>query len=224
NSRIVGRVERDDVLEGAGSDYGWHRVNPPEGVFSVVATSYIERVDAKHGIVKVDTTLRVRVGSDIMPRDPMRSEVQARLSRDAEVQIIGEFDADWLKIVPPEGVHVYISSDYVERISEEVANRLLSAKPVAATRAPADSQPGGAVSTRPISPAESTAATRPVEPPELAGRWGKRLRWVLDAIEVEGRKPEDKRIWDGIAGHLDPIAKQREEPQVAELAAAWLRK
>jgi hypothetical protein len=218
NSRIVGRVNRDDVLEGVGSEYGWHRIVPPDGVFSLVATSYVERVDAKRGMVKVDTTLRVRVGSDVMPRDPMLSEVQARLASGTEVQIIGELDAEWLKIVPPAGVCVHISAEFVEVISAEVAGRLRPAKPRA------ESQPATVVTSRPSSPAEAVATTRPVEQPDLTGRWGKRLGWALDAIATEEQKPGDEQIWDGVLGHLGPIAKQREEPQVAELAAAWLQK
>ena len=31
NSRIIGRVNRDDVLEGRGSADGWHQVVPPAG-------------------------------------------------------------------------------------------------------------------------------------------------------------------------------------------------
>ena len=45
NSRIVGRVSRDDVLEAVGREYGWHQIVPPAGLFSLVSARYIERVD-----------------------------------------------------------------------------------------------------------------------------------------------------------------------------------
>ncbi len=218
NSRIVGRANRDDVLEAAGREYGWHRVVPPDAVFSLVSASYIERLGVDRGIVNVDTTLRVRVGSDLQPRDPMQSEVQTRLEHGTEVQIVGALNEDWLKIVPPAGVYVYVSGDYAEPISVEVAERLRAAKP------PAGSQPSVTAASRPTAAELAEATTRPVEPPDLTGRWGKRLGWVLPAIENEEGKPLVAQTWDGVLGHLRPIAAQREEPQVAQLAAAWIEK
>jgi len=218
NSRIVGRANRDDVLEAVGREYGWHRIVPPDGVFSLVSASYIERVGGDRGIVNVDTTLRVRVGSDVQPRDPMRSEVQTRLENGTEVQVIGALDEDWLRIVPPDGVYVYISGDYVEQVGPEVAERLRAAKP------PSASRPSVVTASRPTLPGLAEATTRPAEQPDLTGRWGKRLGWVLPAIENEERKPLVEQSWDGVLGHLQPIAAQREEPQVAKLAAAWIEK
>lgn len=208
NSRIVGRVGLDDVLEGCGAHQdGWHRIVPPRGVFSLVATQYIERVGDDRGLVKVDTSLRVRVGSDIQPRDPLRSEVQTRLRRDAEVRILGRLDDEWLKIAPPDGVYVYISADYVEQISADRADRLRAAR-----AAPA-------ASGQPPSP-----ATRPTKQPDLSGPWGERLAQVLLRVSAEEKKPPADQSWDALADELRPIAGQRQEPQVARLAAAWLEK
>jgi hypothetical protein len=209
NSRIVGRVNRDDVLEGCGTENGWHKIVPPGGVFSLVAAQYVERVGGDRGLVKVDTSLRVRVGSDIQPRDPMLSEVQTHLERDAQVRILGELTGGWLKIAPPEGVYVYISADYVEQITPEVAGRLRAAK---AAAPPVDS----------AAPVQPTA--RPMEQPDLSGPWGQRLSPLLQRIEAEQKKPADQQTWDAIKDELQPIADQREEPQVARLATAWLEK
>jgi hypothetical protein len=218
NSRIVGRVNQDDVLEAVGGEYGWHRIVPPAGVFSLVSASYIQRLGGDRGVVNVDTTLRVRVGSDLQPRDPMLSEVQTRLENGTEVQIVGELDRDWLKIVPPEGVYVYVSDDYVERISAEAANRLRAARPAAG------SQPSVAVASRPGPSSQVAVTTQPAEQPGLTGRWGKRLGWILPVIEKEERKPLVNQSWDGVLSHLRPIAAQREEPEVAKLAAEWTEK
>jgi len=212
NSRIVGRVNRDDVLEGRGSEHGWHKIVPPPGVFSLVAAQYIDRVGENRGLVKVDTLLRVRVGSDIQPRDPMLSEVQTRLEPDAEVRILGGLDGGWLKIVPPDGVCVYISGDYVEQVTAEVADRLRAAKPAAA------------VAARPASGEPTEPTTQPAEQPDLSGPWGVRLAPVLESIEAEQRKPSDGQAWEPFVIRLRPIAEQLEEPQVARLAAAWLEK
>jgi hypothetical protein len=207
NSRIVGRVNRDDVLAGRGAENGWHRIVPPADVFSLVAAQYIERVGDDRGRVQVDTSLRVRVGSDLQPRDPLLSEVQTHLERGAEVRILGELDGGWLKIIPPDDVYVYVSTEYVEQITPEAAARLRAAK--AAAQA--------VDSAEPVEP-----ATQPAEQPELSGPWGQRLSPLLERIEAEEKKPVDQQAWDAIKAELQPIADQREEPQVAQLAASWL--
>lgn len=212
NSRIVGRVSQDDVVEGRGSANGWHRIVPPAGVFSLVAAQYIERVGEDRGLVKVDTSLRVRVGSDIQPRDPMLSEVQTRLEGDTEVRILGELPGGWLKIAPPDGVHVYISADFVEQITPELAEQLRAAKAAAVT----------AVADGPAQPAEPT--TQPAGQPDLSGPWGMRLAPILKSIAAEQRKSAEEQAWEPFTTQLRPIAEQREEPQVAKLAGAWLEK
>ena len=205
NSRIVGRVNTGDVLEAVGSEYNWHRVVPPPGVYSLVAAGYVERVGPDRGVVKVDTTLRVRVGSDVQPADPALSEVQAWLENGAEVQIIGELDADWLKIRPPPGVYVYVSGEYVEKITAEAAAQLRAAPPALTTQ-----------------PALAAATTQPVAQAEPGGRWSQRLNQVLARIDAEEQKPTERQQWEACLGLLRPIAAQREEPQIAQLAAAWM--
>jgi|GEM_PF-6297583 len=169
NSRIVARANRGDVLESRGDADGWRKILPPTGAFSIAAAQYIDRIDADRGCVNVDTLLRVRIGSDIQPRDPMLSEVCAKLERDAEVVILGELDAEWLKIAPPAGVYVYISSEFVEVITAEQAQRLRLEKAAAATEAAKaletlTTQP----STRPASPEPPTTQAAESTPPASA--------------------------------------------------------
>ena len=212
NSLAVVRLKRDAVLRATGSEFGWHRVLPPEGVFSFVASRYIEQQSDGTGVVSVRSgTLRVRVGSLVFHVDPMQCEVQTRLPRGTTVQIIGRQD-DWLKIVPPEGVYVYVSGRYAARVSDEVAARL------GAVRSPA-SQPGG------ITPAASAAGDKQRQAttkPDLSGRWGQRLLLAEAAIEAEARKPVLEQSWTAAIASLRPVAAQREEPTVARLAAAWI--
>ena len=212
NSRIVGRANRDDVLEALGSDHGWHRVVPPTGVFSLVSAQYIERVGADRGIVRVATSLRVRVGSDLQPRDPLLSEVQARLEPGAEVRIVGEGQGQWLRIVPPVGVYVFISDDHVERITEEVARRLGRGH----TPRPAET----VLKSKPSMLA--AARTRPAERPDLTSPWSGQLAAIEAEMRREESKPEAEQSWKPIVDQLRPIAAQRAEPQVAELAADWM--
>jgi hypothetical protein len=202
NSLALLRIERDTVLRAEDVTFGWHRVHPPRGAFSYVSAQYVDQVSEERGIVSVATgTLRVRVGSQVADVDPLKCEVQARLTRGTEVQIIGR-SGDWLKIIPPEGIHAYIHNDYVERISAERAAQLQAA---------AASQP----------PVAAAAAAEP-DAPDLGGPWGQRLVLAETAIAAESRREPLEQSWTGAMAQLRPIAAQREEPLVARLAEAWI--
>ena len=207
NSLAVARVGRDAVLRWIDAEFGWYRVLPPEGTFSYVSAEYVDRRGEAEGVVSTRSgALRVRMGSLLRDVDPAQSEVPARLARGTRVTIVGE-QGGWLKITPPEGVYMYVSGDHVDRISEQVADRLRS---VSSRPAIAASRPGG---ERPT--------TRPAQGPDLSGRWGRELVSLEKAIGVEASKPMAEQQWDGIIARLRPIVQQREEPMVSRLAHAW---
>jgi hypothetical protein len=212
NSEAVARVPRDTVLRAVGEQFGWHRILPPEGVFSYVSAALIERRGEDEGVVAVQSgTLRVRVGSLVRELDPTQSEVQALLPRGASVRIVGT-QGDWLKIVPPESVYVHVSAAHVIRVSDEVAERLrLTA-----------SQPAVVAAAQAAATATRTAATRRGDEPDLTGAWGRKLVAVEADIQTEARKPLLDRAWGELIPRLRPIADQRAEPAVAHLAAAWI--
>jgi len=215
NSLTVARLKRDAVLRATGSEFGWHRVLPPEGVFSFVAGRYVEQQSDGTGVVSVrSATLRVRVGSLVFDVDPMQCEVQTRLPRGTTVRIIGRQD-DWLKIVPPEGVYMYVSGRHAARVSDEVAARL------GAPRSPA-SQPGGITPTASGPTVEGDKQRQAAAEPDLSGKWGQRLLLAEAAIEAEARKPVLEQSWTQAIASLRPVAAQRKEPTVARLAAAWI--
>ncbi len=181
NAMIVGQVDRDTVLEGRGIEFGWHRVVPPPGVFSLVSAQYVERSGPDRGVVRLRSgNLRVRAGSTVFAYDPLNCPVQKLLPDGAEVHIVGEQDG-WLRITPPEGVFVYITDRYVQRISADEAARLRDRTAAAATRpaTPITTRPRPAAASRPATqpavaatgPATAPASrpalvTRPVEPTE----------------------------------------------------------
>lgn len=208
NSVVAAQVDRDMVLQAVGQEYGWHRVRPPAGAFSYVSADYVEQVAPDRGIVAVRSgQLRVRVGSTVTSVDPLRTEVQMLLPRGAEVRIL-EREGDWLRIQPPEGVFFYISSDFVEPVSAEVAAQLQAAS-----------------TTRPaVTTAPTTVSALPPPPPvNLSGRWGQRLSLVEATIAAEARKPPLEQSWNPVLEQLRPIAAQREEPAVARLAQEWIK-
>ncbi|MGD8451564.1 MAG: SH3 domain-containing protein [Phycisphaerae bacterium] len=206
NSTAVEQFDHDAVLEAIDEQYGWHRIVPPEGVFSYVSATYIDQLDADRGVVSVASgRLRVRVGSRLTTLEPLRSEVQTRLSRGTEVRIVGR-DGDWLQIVPPPNVFFYISNEFVERIDAETAQRLREEKAAA--------QPGATT--------EPAATSQPSDELDLTGKWAQRLVLIEAVIDAESRKPPLEQEWTGAREELRPLAEQREEPRVARLAAEWI--
>ena len=209
NSVIMAQVAEDALLRASGSEFGWHRILPPAGAFSYVAAEFVDRRSDTEGIVSVASgTLRVRVGSTVQELDPWKSEVQTLLKRGTRIRIVGQ-QGEWLKIEPPEEVYAYISDEYVVRISDEVAQRLLKAKPTT-------SQPASTPAT-----SEKTTTTAPAGP-DLSGPWGERLLLVEAAIETEDRKPLLEQAWDPTIERLQPIAQQQVDPMVSQLARAWI--
>lgn len=214
NSVIIARLEPNSVLQAVGSEFGWHRVLPPQGAFSYVSAAYIERRGPDEGVVAVRSgKLRVRVGSLLGELDPENSDVQVRLERGTPVRIVGA-QGEWLKIVPPKGVYGYVSDEHVTRVNDEVASRLRAAWGVT-------SQPAVGGGATPATQPVAAATTQPAPGPNLSGPWGQRLVLVETAINVEAEKPLLEQAWGESIARLRPIAAQREEPTVARLAQAW---
>jgi hypothetical protein len=215
NSIPLARVERGTLLWAVGSEFGWHKVVPPEGTFCYVAAAYVERRGPTEGVVTVTTgTLRVRVGSLVRSVDPATSDVLTTLPPGTRVTILG-VEGSWLRIAPPPGVFAWIQDALVTIVDAETAARLLAS----------------GATTRPVPPAARVAdvppASRPAVPtttsPDLSGTWGQRLLAVEAQIEAEAARPVLERAWEVLLEQLRPIAAQQEDATAARLAAAWMR-
>ncbi len=144
NSTVVARVPRDTVVRAFREEFGWHAIAPPRGVFSLVSSDYVEE-RGDEGVVTVSSgALRVRVGSLLYDLDPLRSEVQRLLQPGYRVRIVGR-QPGWYRIVPPEGVYLFVHGEHVERISPELAVELGGEKLLA--EAPERGGPGATVTT-----------------------------------------------------------------------------
>ena len=219
NSVIVARTEKGQVLRVVGTDYGWCRVEPPRDVFSLVSAAHVELGPNKRGVVAVERgKLRVRVGSAVRKLDPSRSEVQTLLPREAVVQV-RENLGEWLKIDPPAGVFVYVWAEFTERISESDALQWL--RDQEAVLNPDSVQKPAAKSAADADGVKHAADQRPPSI-DLSGRWGVQLAAVEGGVEAEAKKPIVDQEWSGVISELGPIASQRNEPEVARLAAAWI--
>lgn len=213
NSIVVAQVPRDAVLQSVGQEFGWHQVMLPDGCFSYVSSTYIERHDDAEGIVKVQQgRLRVRVGSLLRDLNPADAEVQAFLESGARVRILDQ-QGEWLKIVPPPGVYGYVSGQHALPISDDLAAHL---KGLAGTA----SRPAVESADQPV--ASRPTRVRPGDAPSLTGAWGRRLATIEEAITAEAQRPAMDQQWSALIARLRPVADQREEPSVARLAQAWV--
>jgi len=107
-----GKISRSATVTVAGRDGDWLKIVPPEGVFSVIAKSYVRRDADNWGTVTGDN-VRVRAGSSPLLADTdAHYAEQGHLNTGHTVAIIGE-GSDFYKIVPPGGAYVWISARYV---------------------------------------------------------------------------------------------------------------
>ena len=187
NSVPVARLPRDTVLRAFEEQYGWHRVAPPAGTFSLVSADYVDVGGDGVGTINVASgTLRVRVGSQVIESDPRIREVQTRLDAGAKVRILGRQDG-WYKIAPPEGVYFYVSSDFSEIVSEQQARELASQQRVSLDRRV--DQPG-AVQAADVTPTKHDNADGAVDAPPA--RPMEQLRPLADTDNAaSGTPPTD---------------------------------
>ncbi len=203
----VAQVERDSFLRVTASSDGWLRVQPPKGVFCLVAAEYVDQQTPDRGVVNISSgTLRVRTGSRVVDLDPLASEAVALLERGDTVRILGREGA-WLRIAPPEGVYAYVAAELVERVPDAQVAFLPSGE--------------ARVTFTPDRVSEQTAAGE--ADTALAGPWGQKLAAAEAAIRGEAAKPILERAWEPILNDLRPITEQQEDPQAATRAGEWIQ-
>lgn len=106
--------ERVEVLE---EENGWLAIAPPAGSFSLIHKNYVDLQEGdRQGVVNGDSVI-VRAGTAMSPDLYAK---QLKLDRGEEVTVLRAHNEDYLRIVPPRGVRLYIHSQYVERVPESL--------------------------------------------------------------------------------------------------------
>ncbi len=113
NSYPVIKLQRGDRVMVLGHEFGWAKIEPPAGCFSLIDRRYVDRAaNRAFGVVNGDN-VRVRAGSTLVNS---KYGVQVQLSRGAAVEILGEDkESGFYKIKPPPGAALWVSADYVKR-------------------------------------------------------------------------------------------------------------
>ncbi|MBL8878257.1 MAG: hypothetical protein JNG88_03975 [Phycisphaerales bacterium] len=212
NSIVMGQVDRDTALRADRIEFGWYRILPPEGTFCYVAAEYVEAGSGNVGTVKIcEGTLRVRAGSTVRDINPVNSDVLARLNAGMQVQVLGR-EGDWLRMVPPADVRLYISDKFVERIGDDQA--------VLLRKSVRDAAPTPMGVRPPAAPTDTPSLV--VKPDPASGPWSQRLAGLESKIDAESRKPAAQQNWTDISRELQQIAVQAEDKSAARLAQAWM--
>jgi len=228
----VTKLNAGDRVVVVGEQWGWLKIVPPEGCFSLIDKNFVDRGVDDLGVVNGDR-VRVYAGSELSDRRYAR---QVQLPKGAEVKILGELpEAGYYKIAPPKGAYLWISSRFVRRVPGAVPGEQMPPRVRPPAPKPREPEPKPGPTTRPAGPtatrpaagpvASRPTATRPAPKPKPkpSNKYAKLLEAIEQDLEIEFRKPLGARRLDVFIGRLEPIAKQQEEEIPRLRAQEWIR-
>lgn len=125
----VTQLDAGARVQVVGDIYGWYKIEPPKGCYSLIDKTYVDKDPSGTGVVN-GNAVWVRTGSDMSDAKYAR---QLKLDRGAEVKVIGETEGHY-KVEPPPGAYVYIHASFVTQVPEDRLGDtpLASVKPAAA--------------------------------------------------------------------------------------------
>jgi hypothetical protein len=103
----------------AGLKGDWLKIEPPEGSYSLVPKSKVNRRGVNGTVGRTNDATVVKAGSQLMR---VKMGAQARLEPNTDVTILGEED-EYYKIKPPEGAYLFVNKKDVRpvrKVGEEV--------------------------------------------------------------------------------------------------------
>lgn len=237
NYYAVIKLQRGDRIKVLGHEFGWAKIEPPAGCFSLIDRRFVDRAaNNAFGVVNGDN-VRVYAGSTLVDR---KYGVQVQLSRGAEVEILGEDkESGFYKIKPPRGAALWVSADYVKRATGPARRAVASGtKAVPAPRQSA-SGTGNAIESPATVPPKSTDAVKPDdgEVPVIAslqalpeGPARDELSRIEAAVIAERRKAPVLQDFGPYVARLEQLAASAEEPVAkiyaehrAKQLASWMK-
>ncbi len=198
----------------------WYEILPPDGTFSLIAGQYVDTVDNRVGVVN-GNNVRVRAGSQL---DKSKYTVQTKLSKGAEVEILGENPDGFLKIKPPKNATLWVSRDYVELLRDRPATPEHEAEPsVGATETEATGESPEPVEASTVSEptqAERTPSSSLAAIPSTTQR--KELEKLDEATRAEIAKPAIERNLKPLADRYKAIAENDSDDVARQYATMRL--
>ncbi len=221
NHYPVAKLSVGDRVTVVGETGDWYRILPTEGTFSLISGDYVDTSDNRTGVVN-GNNVRVRAASRLPEFSKLKYVVQTKLSKGAKVTIVGREPDGFLRIIPPDGVTVWVNRNYVEFV------RGAPVTPEPASRTQAQEKPGK-VGTSTETAAESRsnvlesgsreAATSAFTPlPKTAQR---RTLQELDGLAREELdKPAVERAFGALIERYEDVAQQEEDEFARRYAEA----
>ncbi len=195
------RLMKGNSVRVVDEEYGWFKIVPPAGSFSLVAKQYVDASGNKTGKVNSER-VAIRAGSKFTDK---KSSLQLLAHKGLQVTILGS-KGEYYKIVPPEGAYLWISADYVKPAVKEAAPKIIKQikelKTIAKTPAPASSS--------------SQPTTRPAvkkQKQDKGGAFGKYTRQMKKLNKLyakEMKKPLMERNFGRIIEGYKSIARQKD--------------
>ena len=168
---------------------GWLKILPPEGCFSVILKKDVAVDDGAKTATVLANDIRPRAGGELRTSDFWAIQSPA-LNEGDKVQLLGEANADYYKIVPPKGVVFYISDQYVKTVTG-APSELAVATAV---------KPSAGAATKPASPARvptlvEVPSAGAVNASDLAndGSAAAAFKAAEAALFAEYKKPSDQQ-------------------------------
>lgn len=211
-----GKLNEGDVVEVYGEEDGWAKIAPPTGSFSWIAMQYITiNVEAPTTGIVTGRNIKVYAGSDY--REPMNSNVvQAVVTRGDTVQITGEMKDNYLKIFPPKGSYLWVSTRYLKQIEEPVIS-----SPLVVLPNPAELPPDINDSIQP-----EMLEIDPNLPENVLSEAAllKRYYEIQEMIKAEQAKPIAQQDYSKIKKALTEIASRKDTTRAARYADFTLKR
>ncbi|NIA07319.1 MAG: hypothetical protein GWP14_06750 [Actinobacteria bacterium] len=203
NYYVCGKLAAGSTVVVREEQYGWLKIDPPKGCFSLIAADYVQKsAGSDQGIVNA-TVVRVRAGAIDSEQN---YAVQCRLNTGDKVQILGEVTSEVLgkkvrfyKIVPPAGkAFLWVSSPYVRYVGPyDPSQKMVEEEPIV----PDFPKP---------EPKEAEAL------PKSADR--QELEKLDEALRIEMRRPIAQReLAEHLAKYL-ALRTKTEDATISELA------
>ncbi|MBN1347173.1 MAG: hypothetical protein JXQ73_31060 [Phycisphaerae bacterium] len=233
------KLGKGDRVEVHDEQFGWLKIRPPRGSFCYVDKSFIIRDRGDKGIISGDNVY-IRAGSSLSEWARKKTCVVTKLSKGAEVKILGEQEDGYYRIAPPDGAFYWISRQFVRKVGsgslkekgqERAAAPEPKLEPEAAPKpAKADEkkpEPTVVLSPPEAKPPASAPAPKPAEPAKPAAPadfWQKKLE-VVDAVfkATTSKKSYTEQELRDLHKQFVPISQQDQEDVPREYAKIRLQ-
>ncbi|MDD5328218.1 MAG: SH3 domain-containing protein [Phycisphaerae bacterium] len=203
-----GKLNAGDRVKVVASKYSWSHIVPPVGSFSWISKQYvsIEPNNPVVGIVAGDS-VRVYAGSDFLK--PMHSTtMQLELNKGDKVELMGEEQDDYYKIVPPSGAYLWVLTEYTKPIGAVGEVEVIVRPKLEETEAEVETETVAEVNTPSVVPAMASVESKKL----------KEYYALADQIKAEQAKPLAEQNYAEIKKALVALAADNEAGKAGRYA------